>query len=323
MGPYVFMKLDSIKDQRIMTAAYNHNEKRKEYEYSDNVDRSRSDRNYHIIEPGGTYTAEYKRKIKEANAVPKHNSSRLVEGIITPSREWISEMSEERQREFFAYSLKFFTNWLGTERFISAVVHMDETNPHMHFVFVPYTDDGRLSRRDLIGYGSHGMSNLQDRFHEHISEKYPEIERGISKAKTHRKVLPRYLFKSASELNERYNELYNQIQDINVFNSKEKKDQTVRLLSKYTEDYASIMYRIKTAETYIRQAEEEAKRKDRHIERLEEDVNGKKLEISRLKEDRKQVAEERDRLRDILSKIPAEIREEADVKMRKERNTEI
>ena len=324
MGPYVFMRLDSIKDQRMMTVTYNHNERQKEYEYSDNVDRSRSDRNYHIIEPGGTYTAEYKRKIKEANAVPRHNSSRLIEGMITPSREWISEMNGEQQREFFEYSIKFFTDWLGTERFISAVVHMDEVNPHMHFVFVPYTDDGRLSRRDLIGYGNRGLSNLQDRFYEHISAKYPEIARGISKAKTHRNVLPMYLFKSASELNERYNDLYNEIQDINVFNSKERKDQVMKTLAKYTEDYAAIMYKIKTAETYLGQVEAEAKRRDKKIEKLTADVRGRDLEISRLKEDREMLRTERDDLREQISRVPEEIMEkikaELKDKMKKERS---
>ena len=193
----------------------------------------------------------------------------------------------------------------------------------MHIAFTPITDDGRLSKTRVIGKKKYALSEFQDRFYRHVAKKYPEINRGIPRGVSHRKHLPVYLYKSAAELMEHYEELLVTVQDINVFNSKEKKDQTMRLLSKYTEDYASIMYRIKTAETYLGQAEEEAKRKDRRIERLEEDVNGKKLEISRLKEDRKELTEERDRLRDILSAIQPDIRERTDEKMRKERNTEI
>lgn len=323
MGPYVFVTMLSYKSGSV-TVRYCHNERVwDQYESNSNIDTSRTYLNYNTIKPEGPYLDVIRKRIKEYNVTPRQNSSYMVEALVAPSPEWINSKSAEEQREFFEYVTDFFREWLGDKRMLSGAVHMDETSPHMHIAFTPITDDGRLSKTRVIGKKKYALSEFQDRFYRHVAKKYPEINRGIPRGVSHRKHLPVYLYKSAAELMEHYEELLVTVQDINVFNSKEKKDQTMRLLSKYTEDYASIMYRIKTAETYLGQAEEEAKRKDRRIERLEEDVNGKKLEISRLKEDRKELTEERDRLRDILSAIQPDIRERTDEKMRKERNTEI
>ena len=323
MGPYVFVTMLSYKSSTV-TVRYCHNERVwDQYESNSNIETSRTHLNYNTIQPEGPYLEVIKKRIAEYNVTPRQNSSYMVEALVAPSPEWINSKSAEEQKEFFEYVTDFFREWLGDKRMISAAVHMDETNPHMHVAFTPITDDGRLSKTRVIGKKKYALTEFQDRFYRHVAKKYPEIRRGIPRGVSHRNHLPVYLYKSAAELVDHYEELLLTVQDINVFNSKEKKDQTMRLLSRYTEDYASIMYRIKTAETYLGQVEEEAKKKDKRIERLEEDVKGKKLEITRLKEDRKELAEERDRLRAMLLKVPMEIREEVSEKMKRERNTEI
>ena len=36
----------------------------------------------------------------------------------------------------------YLTDFVGKENVISAMVHMDEKTPHMHFLHVPVTSDG-------------------------------------------------------------------------------------------------------------------------------------------------------------------------------------
>ena len=45
----------------------------------------------------------------------------------------------------------------GAENIIDFVVHLDETNPHIHVILVPLTQDGKLSYTELFG-GSHAQA---------------------------------------------------------------------------------------------------------------------------------------------------------------------
>jgi len=52
---------------------------------------------------------------------------------------------------------EFMAKKYGRENILSFVVHLDETNPHIHCYIVPLTKDGRLSYTDLFG-GSHAQT---------------------------------------------------------------------------------------------------------------------------------------------------------------------
>jgi Plasmid recombination enzyme/Protein of unknown function (DUF3991) len=77
------------------------------------------------------------------------------------------------------------TEWLTTryfERVVRAILHLDESTPHIHAYIVPLDNRGKLNARELFN-GRYKMSELQDSFAravEHLG-----IERGIkgSKAK--------------------------------------------------------------------------------------------------------------------------------------------
>ena len=55
-----------------------------------------------------------------------------------------------RQREFFNAAYAFLAQRYGTENVVSAWVHRDESMPHMHFTWVPVTQDGRLSAKSVV-----------------------------------------------------------------------------------------------------------------------------------------------------------------------------
>ena len=51
----------------------------------------------------------------------------------------------------------------GEQNVIHSGIHLDETNPHLHFSFVPLTGDGKLSMKDVVG-DRVGLTNLQKDF---------------------------------------------------------------------------------------------------------------------------------------------------------------
>src|SRR5690625_2758644 len=86
-------------------------------------------------------------------------------------------MSDLDTEYFFEDTLEFLKEEFGEKNLVYATVHLDEKTPHMHFGFVPITEDGRLSAKEMIG-NKKQMSALQDKFNEFVNEKGYEMQRG-------------------------------------------------------------------------------------------------------------------------------------------------
>ena len=75
---------------------------------------------------------------------------------------------------------------------MSAKVHMDETTPHMHLVFIPvvHTKDKEGNEIDKIACseywkGKDSYKRLQDNFYAYITKAGFDLERGNTKENTH------------------------------------------------------------------------------------------------------------------------------------------
>lgn len=114
-------------------------------------------------------------EIKTAGARTRKNSVLALDTIYTASSEFFQGKTNDENDKFFRDCLKFHDSHFG--HIISAVVHYDETTPHLHVISVPLTQDGRLSARDVIGNKAK-MSKTQDAFFEQVGKSYG-LERGI------------------------------------------------------------------------------------------------------------------------------------------------
>lgn len=61
------------------------------------------------------------------------------------------EYTEEQMKQFFALSYEFLSERYGKENVISVYVHLDETTPHMHFLFIPIVDDKKWNEKHPEG----------------------------------------------------------------------------------------------------------------------------------------------------------------------------
>ncbi|MBU7211171.1 MobV family relaxase, partial [Staphylococcus aureus] len=113
----------------------------------------------------------------------RSDAIRHVDGIITSDSDFFKGLTPREERQFFKDSLEFLKEEYGEENMVYATVHVDEKTPHMHFGFVPLTDDGRLSAKEKLG-NKKAMTELQDRFNSFIKEQGHDLERGISKSLT-------------------------------------------------------------------------------------------------------------------------------------------
>lgn len=127
------------------------------------------------LKESSNWLQDINKEIQAAGAKTRANSVLALDTLYTASPEFFQGKTNEENDKFFRDCLRFHESHFG--HIISAVVHYDETTPHLHVISVPLTQDGRLSARDVIGNKTK-MSKTQDSFFEQVGRNYG-LERGI------------------------------------------------------------------------------------------------------------------------------------------------
>lgn len=143
-------------------------------DYNNRVQPDMNFLNVDLIQ-SNNWMQDIQAKIDRAGAKMRSNSVVALDAIYTASGEFFKCKSNEECNQYFRDCLEFHQRKFG--HVISAIVHYDETTPHMHILSVPLTQDGRLSAREIIGNRTK-MSQMQTAFYEQVGRDYG-LERGI------------------------------------------------------------------------------------------------------------------------------------------------
>lgn len=186
---YSILRVARVKGSSNSKGIQKHNQRENKNYNNKDINHENTYKNYDLINGN---KIDYSEKIEDtihANYSGKRairkDAIKHVDGLITSDNDFFNKLSEEETNKFFRDSLEFLEQEYGKENMLYATVHLDEKVPHMHFGFVPLTEDGRLSAKDKIG-NKKQMTELQDRFNAHVNEKGYEMERGVSKQLTER-----------------------------------------------------------------------------------------------------------------------------------------
>ena len=276
-----------------------HNERTKEiYASNPEVDTERSKYNFHLVKPNGKYRAEAEKQIAEVGCRTRTDSVRVVETLITASPEFFKDKKKAQIKEYFEHALKFILKHVPQERILSAVIHVDEKTPHMHLSFVPITEDGRLSAKDIVG-NRKKLTWWQDEFWKHMVKKYPDMERGESASETGREHIPPRLFKEAIHLNRMKDQIMQILADTNVLNKKTKTEELEALLKKYIPSVEQMKTKLKKYDSAYKTLKTEITELEKKLDDSKESTL-KKLEVSRK-------LQEYEELRKTVENIPPEI----------------
>ena len=284
-----------------------HNERTKEkYASNPDIDRSRSKYNCHLIEPPQRYRAEAERQISAAGCRTRTDSVRVVEVLFTATPEFFKSKNPPEIRRYFEEVLRFFEQFQSRETIISAVVHMDEKTPHMHLSFVPLTTDGRLSAKEIVG-NKKKLTWWQDKFWEHMVQKYPDLERGESASQTGRDHIPPRIFKEMTHLTQQRQKLDQLLTGIGPLNGKKRAAEISELLDSYipaVEKMRTQLKKYSTAFTSTKAENEKLKKKSKKLsESLDEATHEsvlKQLKDAKLQREYQEAVA-------ILERIPKEV----------------
>lgn len=124
----------------------------------DNIEQSKTHLNYNLAkgqQPQAQLDFVHQR-LSEVRCQNRKDVNVLCDWVVTTPK----DLPEQEHRAFFQATYDFLANRYGQENVVSAYVHMDEVTPHMHFAFMPVTEDKKrgglkvsakevLTRKDL------------------------------------------------------------------------------------------------------------------------------------------------------------------------------
>ena len=153
------------------------NERDENYEASNpQIDSERTRNNYRFTPYfGKTYTEFINGRIKELGLSPRKDAVVMNSFVLGSDKTFFDGLAKVEQYNFFSDCYKFFTERYGEENVIAAVVHSDETTPHMHLNLMPVTKDVRLCSKQL--FDKPQLQKLQTDFYEEVGKKYG-LQRG-------------------------------------------------------------------------------------------------------------------------------------------------
>ena len=228
-----------------------------------------------------------------------------METLITGSPDLLQPMRHDEMLAYMKRAYDFMAERVGEQNIVSAVIHIDEKTPHMHLCFVPLTEDGRLSAKDILG-NKKKLTQWQDEYWSYMVKKYPDLERGESACETGRTHISPRIFKQATRLHRLEQKLRELLSSINPMNAKRVREEVLKILDEYIPGVAELMTKARA----LKKAERELKAE---IAQLKKEANSNKPSVQRLLDLEKKVQEQEELQRTIssmqqtLTAIPPEI----------------
>ena len=140
------------------------------------IDPTRTGSNYHLIKRQRSYMQFINDKIAALDLPTKVRKDAVLmcSFVVGSDRKFFGELSPSEQRQFFVDCTRFFAERYGEGNIISAVVHMDETTPHLHLNLIPIAG-GRLCAKKL--FDRKALTTLQTDLYREVGAKW-NLQRG-------------------------------------------------------------------------------------------------------------------------------------------------
>lgn len=211
-----------------------HNERHFENHSNPDIDTSRTDQNLVLAdyEEVNLYQ-EFKKRVDQVQA----NQTRKIrkdcpwamEYIISFSPEDKQRLSPKEQEQYFKDAVDFFKKYHGAENVVSAIVHFDETTPHMHMLVLPMHEN-KLNSKFFMARNQ--LKSLHTEFHKKVGKKY-----GLMRGKEQKEGEPKKVHLSVEEYKAKQEQLKREkhLPDEIVLPAVEKKF----LISESAEEYKS------------------------------------------------------------------------------------
>lgn len=264
-----------------LSGIYRHNE-RKNTNYSNkDINRQNSTNNYSIKIPFSTYEKMFNTIRKQYNLKGqiKQVSNVMCEFIITSDKEFFERIGKDETKRYFETAYKFVANYknLGEQFIVSAKVHLDESTPHLHLVFIPVihkldNKSGKIVDKIACSEywkGKDSYKKLQDNFYNYMTKSGFDLQRGQERERNY---IPVKKYKEITnyEMQELSNKSLDLEKEIQTNNIEELKIDYKRIIRKFN-TLAKQYTRVKNITDTIIDKQEQLEKENKELD--EENIN--------------------------------------------------
>ena len=194
---------------------------KKDMHSNQDIDVNKSHLNVQLIRQSASLFESVKRDIEDrCTSRVNSRSNWLTEAIVYPPE----GLSREEIIEYFKDVVGWFASRYTLENIKSAVIHFDETTPHLHLDMVPLTKTGKLSTKEIFTRSE--LQKMHSKLAKYLKDCGWEIERGDDTSERDVKALSVIEYKKqkdaeveelnteVSRLNEEVSELHERIKKL-------------------------------------------------------------------------------------------------------------
>lgn len=191
---YAILRVAKLKTKGSVAAALSHNLRDRE---TLNADKERLHENT-LLKGADTVQGGLQAWDARAPEKVRINAVHGLEYFVGGSPDRINAMSRTEQDAYFSKALEWFEDRHGAENIISAVVHRDETTPHMQIIVIPLDERNKLNARALVG-GKDNLRQLQTNFAEQVGLEFG-LQRGIERSNARHHTIKEYYARAQTPL---------------------------------------------------------------------------------------------------------------------------
>ncbi|MCT0956904.1 mobilization protein [Weissella cibaria] len=180
-----------------------HFERKTDHHTNKEIDVSKTYLNQELLADGSDIVSRFNARLNDVYCMKRDDVKALATWIVTLPEE-LTEAPYEQQSAFFEATTNFLNDRYGQENVVAAVVHYDETTPHLHYAFVPVVFDDKKARYKVSAkevLTRHDLQTFHEDLDQHLKKVLPFYEKGILNHKT----LP---FENVAEI-KKYNDQFN------------------------------------------------------------------------------------------------------------------
>lgn len=175
---YCVARMEKMKSDNLVGIG-NHNQRRFSNHSNKDIDVSKSNLNYDILDKVKSYKTDIEGYInanKSSKRAVRKDAVLVCEWIITSDSDFFESMSPADTREYFQTAIDFFAERYGSKNLMYAQVHLDERTPHMHLGIVPFDKDNKLTAKTM--FDREALQDIQNELPRYMNERGFKVERG-------------------------------------------------------------------------------------------------------------------------------------------------
>lgn len=184
-----------------------HFERKTDHHTNKEIDVSKSYLNQDLMADGSDMLSRFNERLNDVYCMKRDDVKALATWIVTLPEE-LTEAPYEQQSAFFEATTNFLNDRYGQANAVAAVVHYDETTPHLHYAFVPVVFDAKKERYKVSAkevLTRHDLQTFHDELDQNLKAVLPFYEQGILNHKT----LP---FENVAEI-KKYNDQFKALKE--------------------------------------------------------------------------------------------------------------